>query len=171
MNHAKWLLLLLVLSFGATAAKPAIALSRNFMCFFDTDSDALTPRCERTLREFVDYWIRAREGRNPGWPIAGTSAPPATYSAIVLGHADSAEALRRPSTLSERRSRAVVEWLVAAGMPRHLVFSRSYGATCLLVPTSPGEPEPQNRRVEVLVGDAAGRALLPCEPRRDEAPG
>ena len=141
----------MLLIVGASAlSSSALSYSRSFICFFDLDSDAINARCELNLADYVDYWIRLRDGRLRGWPDTSFFRPYTITQVEIGGHLDAAEASQGLTVVSERRARAVAEWLIAAGIPREYVFVTGYGDQRLLVPTPPGIAEPQNRRVEIV---------------------
>jgi OmpA-OmpF porin, OOP family len=54
--------------------------------------------------------------------------------------------------LSLRRAHAVAGELVRDGVPAGAISIRGFGQTHLLVPTGAGVREPQNRRVEIILG-------------------
>lgn len=146
----RWAFAAVLSSAFAVLPIQALSVSRSYKCFFDPGSDAFNAYCERILTEYVDFWTRSRDGRWPAWPGPGF-APAHTITRIeVGGHTDNAEASRSLAEVSERRARAVAEWLIAAGIPREYVFVTGYGARELLVPTQPRQAEPQNRRVEIV---------------------
>ncbi|MEO3471203.1 OmpA family protein [Roseomonas sp. CAU 1739] len=142
-------LALIVGALSAPAA-PAFALSRSFVCTFDPGSDAIDARCERVLSGYVEFWTQLRDGRLRAWPGPGFAPAYSITRIEVGGHADGAEVSRGLAVVSERRARAVAEWLIAAGIPREYVIVTGYGARQLIVPTQPHEAEPLNRRVDVI---------------------
>ncbi|MGC8469838.1 MAG: OmpA family protein, partial [Acetobacteraceae bacterium] len=54
--------------------------------------------------------------------------------------------------LSLRRANNVAAELVRDGVPKSEIVIKGFGETHLLVPTGPGVREPQNRRVEIILG-------------------
>lgn len=149
MRHSRrWIsATFLVFALFALPAR-APAFSRLFFCFFDAGSDALNPRCEQILAEFLDFWTRSRDSRLPPWPPA-PYGPSLTLRVDIDGHVDAAEASRGLESVGERRARAMAEWLIAAGIPRAFVTVNGHGARQLLVPTAPNQAEPQNRRAQI----------------------
>jgi OmpA-OmpF porin, OOP family len=75
----------------------------------------------------------------------------------VSGHSDrsgSAAGNRRSAT---RRAAAVAAYLAQRGVPPSAIQLASFGEERPLVPTADGVREPQNRRVEIGFGPAAGQ--------------
>lgn len=142
------------------AATPVSATSYDQSCNFEDSSDALSLRCEAVLQNFVARWLGFRDGTLRA-ARGDSMLAPSTYHVVVQGHADRAEDRRALAAVGARRARAVAEWIIAAGVPSDLVSAEGYGATCLLVPSDPGQAEPQNRRVELFMIDGS-RRLLPC---------
>jgi outer membrane protein OmpA-like peptidoglycan-associated protein len=70
----------------------------------------------------------------------------------VNGHADRTGSAAYNQTLSERRAQNVAAELVRNGVPQNIITVQGFGYTRPLVPTGPGAREPQNRRVEIILG-------------------
>lgn len=112
---------------------PAPEIVRNFIVFFDWDSDALTPEAQQILRSAADY---ARIGE-----IARIE---------VTGHADRSGPDSYNIGLSERRARQVSEELNRLGISSNEIAVGWRGESDPLVITDDGVREPQNRRVEII---------------------
>ncbi len=67
----------------------------------------------------------------------------------VDGHTDTAGPADYNMKLSERRARAVADYLIARGVDADRIMVRAFGETRLAVPTPDNTPEPRNRRVEI----------------------
>lgn len=67
----------------------------------------------------------------------------------ISGHADRAGPAGYNQGLSERRARAVADYLAGKGVTRERVTTVGYGETRPAVPTADGVREPRNRRVEI----------------------
>lgn len=73
-------------------------------------------------------------------------------SITVEGHTDSIGPDDYNQRLSERRARAVADWLIARGIPAHAIRSAGYGESRPIVPpTGNAEEEKLNRRVEIRI--------------------
>jgi OOP family OmpA-OmpF porin len=106
----------------------------EFLVFFDFDSSKLT-------KEAMDI-VKS----------AAAAAKKGNYARIVLtGHADRAGPVDYNFGLSQRRANAVKAELVRLGVSATEITTEAKGETEPLVPTADGVPEPQNRRVEILM--------------------
>lgn len=125
----------------APAAQPAppptpapAPKAEEFIVFFDFDSSALTPEAQGILQSAADA---AKKGN---------------LTRIVLtGHADRAGPADYNFDLSRRRADAVKAELIRLGLPGGEITVEPKGEAEPLVPTADGVPEPQNRRVEILM--------------------
>ena len=120
---------------AAPAAVPAAAVARSYLVFFDWDKATLTDRARQIIREAADNSTHVQ------------------YTRIeVNGYTDTSGTARYNQGLSVRRAQAVAGELVRNGVPAGAISIRGFGETNLLVPTGPGVREPQNRRVEIIIG-------------------
>ena len=120
---------------AAPAAVPAAAVARSYLVFFDWDKATLTDRARQIIREAADNSTHVQ------------------YTRIeVNGYTDTSGTARYNQGLSVRRAQAVAGELVRNGVPAAAISIRGFGETNLLVPTGPGVREPQNRRVEIIIG-------------------
>jgi len=116
-------------------AAPAPAAARSYLVFFDWDKATLTDRAREIIRE------------------AAENSTHVQYTRIAVnGHTDTSGTPRYNMGLSLRRAHAVAAELVRNGVPRNVIAIRGFGQTHLLVPTGPGVREPQNRRVDIIIG-------------------
>jgi OOP family OmpA-OmpF porin len=113
---------------SAAGANP----SDKLVLLFDTGSAALDSRDKAIL----DHASRLyRDGR----PIV----------MIVSGSADTVGSPASNLTLSLRRAVAVAKGLMARGIPAERTQILAKGVTDLAVPDQPGQPQAQDRRVEI----------------------
>jgi OmpA-OmpF porin, OOP family len=116
------------------APPPAAAQPEDFLVFFDFDSAKLTPEALSIIKS------------------ASEAAKKGHYARIKLtGHADRAGPANYNFGLSRRRADAVKAELVRLGVSGSEITTEAKGETEPLVPTADGVPEPQNRRVEILM--------------------
>jgi OOP family OmpA-OmpF porin len=73
---------------------------------------------------------------------------------VIAGHADRSGAEPYNQQLSERRAGAVASALVQRGLPQEAMDVKGLGESQPRIPTEDGVREPQNRRVEIVFGDA-----------------
>lgn len=117
-----------------TEPESAPAASLNVQ--FRTNSAELTPAAMRTLDEL---------GR------ALSSRSLSTYRFRIEGHTDTVGRPEANRSLSERRARAVAEYLAARhGVDRSRLEAVGMGEEGLSVQTADQVPEPRNRRVQVV---------------------
>jgi OmpA-OmpF porin, OOP family len=142
VDHA--LLIGLRYSFGAAPAQvasapaapvPAAMPARSFLVFFDWDKATLTDRARQIVAE------------------AASTSTKVQYTRIeVNGYTDTSGTPQYNKGLSVRRAQTVAAELVKDGVPRAAISIQGFGETHLLVPTGAGVREPQNRRVEIIIG-------------------
>jgi OmpA-OmpF porin, OOP family len=115
------------------AAQPAPAApTTEFRVYFDFDRSNLTAEGRQIVQQ------AASEAKRGG-----------TARLELVGKADRSGTDQYNLRLSERRAKAVVEALVAAGVPRGNIESRAVGESQPPVPTPDGVREPRNRVVEI----------------------
>ena len=69
----------------------------------------------------------------------------------ISGHTDNTGSLRVNQRLSRDRARAVVDYLVAGGIPESQLVSQGYADTQPVAPNDTAAGRQQNRRVEFKV--------------------
>jgi len=116
------------------APAPAPAPVRDFLVFFDFDSDVITPQAEAILREAA---ANARQLGNT--------------RIVATGHADRSGSAAYNMGLSQRRAEAVRTALVRLGLQTDEIQTVAKGETDPLVATPAGVREPQNRRVQIVL--------------------
>ena len=109
---------------------PVITLAADVLFDFDKAviKDAFKPELDR---------IAALLKQNPKVQV------------FVDGHTDTMGPAAYNRKLSERRARAVADYLAARGVDPARMTVRAFGETKLAVPTPDETPEPRNRRVEI----------------------
>lgn len=105
---------------------------QNFIVFFDFDKADLTPEARKVLDQAAQY--AKANGK-------------ATID--VTGYTDLSGTVAYNQRLSERRARAVAQYLEHLGIPHQAIVEAGRGKTNPRVPTADGVREPQNRRVEI----------------------
>ncbi len=114
---------------------PAPAPARTYLVFFNWDKADLTPRAMQIVSEAA----QASQSTN-------------VTQLNVNGYTDTSGSASYNMKLSYRRADNVASQLVQDGVPKANIEIKGYGETHLLVPTGPGVREPQNRRVEIILG-------------------
>lgn len=112
---------------------PVVApVEENFTVFFDFDKSTLTPEAKRIIS------AAAAKFKNGGFARI-----------IVIGHTDTVGTKSYNQKLSERRALSVKRELVALGVGPDNIRDKGVGMNGLLVPTTEGVREAQNRRAEI----------------------
>lgn len=117
----------------AQTAAPAAAGTQEFLdVYFEEGSASLRPQDARIIDQAARTY---REGQ----PIV----------MILTGSTDTVGSPIQNLSLSQRRAQAVLDALVARGIPAARFQILAKGATEPAVPDPPNTPEAQNRRVEI----------------------
>jgi outer membrane protein OmpA-like peptidoglycan-associated protein len=98
--------------------------------------------------------------------IAGILLTSKDYTLAVHGHTDDVGTQEYNQKLSERRARAVRDYLVEAGLPPEILSVEGHGKTLPLVQGTSEEARAKNRRVELGVVNTRiryGRSILRSE--------
>ncbi|MEM7022214.1 MAG: OmpA family protein [Pseudomonadota bacterium] len=106
-----------------------------YLVFFAWDQATLTPVALTVLDQVEADYIQGRPAR-----------------VVIAGHADRSGPAAYNEALSERRAQSVSEALVERGIPASAMRLEAFGESQPRVPTEDGVREPQNRRVEIVLG-------------------
>jgi outer membrane protein OmpA-like peptidoglycan-associated protein len=87
--------------------------------------------------------------------IAGVLLTAKGYSIYVYGHTDDVGTDEYNRGLSERRARAVRDYLVKAGLDSGIMTTRGYGKSSPRLRSTSAEARAKNRRVEIGIVDVA----------------
>lgn len=117
-----------------TPAEPA--RPSDYLVFFDWDSAVLSPAARSILQAAADS-AKATDSK--------------TF--LLVGHADRSGPRTYNQDLSERRARAVADFLAGTGFDRQDIRTSGRGEADPLVETADGVREPQNRRVRITILD------------------
>ena len=117
---------------GALAALPPP--SRRFTLRFRFESDELTEESRAQVPEILN---------------AVKSHP--VPEVVVVGHTDTMGEAQANVALGMKRATTVQGLLVDAGIDRSIIDVSSHGEADPLIKTRDNQPEPRNRRVEILV--------------------
>jgi outer membrane protein OmpA-like peptidoglycan-associated protein len=104
---------------------------------FDTDQSAIKPEFYATLNR-----------------VADTLKQYPKTMIDILGHTDSTGSDAYNQALSERRARAVADYLVAQGVQPVRLATRGFGETQPIASNDTAEGRTQNRRVEIKIAPA-----------------
>ncbi len=104
--------------------------------FFETNSADVTEESYAELKEVFDFLKAHRE-----------------LIIEISAHTDDVGSHDSNMDLSDRRARAVVDFLVKRGVPAGMMVARGYGETKPVLPNVSDENRAKNRRVEFLILD------------------
>ena len=116
---------------------------QSFMVFFDWDSAKLNPQATNVVGQAAAAF-KSKGGAR----------------IMATGHTDTSGSEAYNMALSLRRANAVKDALVQQGVPATAISVVGRGEQGLLVQTGPNVREPQNRRVEIVIGQMAAAAPM-----------
>jgi outer membrane protein OmpA-like peptidoglycan-associated protein len=138
--------LLIMMPFGSLFAQQTNDTS---LVFFDYDKAELTQLAERQLQRVLQNY-----NNNPG-------------NIHLFGHCDSRGSHEYNDKLSEKRTLAVKDWLVANNIPASsITMTRGFGKREPLNDNADEEEMSMNRRVEVIITRQGTTAAVPAENPR-----
>ena len=120
---------------AASPPPPPPAASKSFLVFFDWNSTNLSAQAADTLKQAAAAYKTSGSA-----PVTDT------------GHADRSGTDDYNMALSLRRANVVKDALGREGVPAAAITTVGKGESQPLVQTADGVREPQNRRVEIAVG-------------------
>jgi len=118
----------------APVVKPAPALQKNFLVFFDFNKADVTPEASKIITQ-----------------AAGAAKQGGATRVSLTGHADRSGSDKYNQALSLKRGNAVKDALVKQGIPADQIAVVGKGESDPLVAPPDGVREPQNRRVEIVL--------------------
>ena len=118
-----------------TAADP---VKRILLVPFGFNSAALTGRAPSVVEEAAETIRQSGADR-----------------VVVVGHTDKAGPDSYNRGLSRKRAEAVRESLIERGIPAEQIVVRAAGESRPILPTGDGVPDPDNRVVQIRIGDPA----------------
>ena len=102
--------------------------------FFEVNSAALKPQAQQTLNQIADVVIKYPD-----------------FTMLVKGHTDSRGSEKYNQDLSERRAKAVQNYLIAKGVPAQRITAIGFGKTMSVASNDTAEGRQKNRRVEIEI--------------------
>ena len=127
---------ILIASLSLALSGGASAQSQPYRIFFDWGKQDIT----RDGRGILDQVVSAYQGSHP-------------KSVHIAAHTDRSGSSAYNVAASKRRAKAVMDYLVAQGVPANVIIISAYGEGQPIVPTEDGVREVQNRRVEITFGN------------------
>lgn len=137
---------------------------------FDSNSDQLTPRAQSYFTAIADSY----SARTMASHIQDEAerkkyiAQIQSRKILLIGHTDDTGSSRLNADLSERRAKAVTEFMEKQGIPRDALFYQGAGESYPIADNATEEGRSRNRRVEIVeVADAGTfeRFLAARKPR------
>jgi outer membrane protein OmpA-like peptidoglycan-associated protein len=101
---------------------------------FDAGSATLKKESDRTLNQILDALKRD-----------------SSLKLLIEGHTDSTNSDEFNQSLSEKRARAVVDWLIAKGVPARMLKAKGFGRMKPVSSNATAQGRALNRRVELSV--------------------
>ena len=114
-----------------SCTRPQPVVSRAYLAFFDQHSAVLSDRARAIVTAF--------------------GADRVGLVAEIEGNVDTSETGLRDRGLGRRRAESVAAVLQQLGTPAERLILKDDGTSRLFVPTPPATPEPQNRRVDLVL--------------------
>ena len=130
------------------AAPPPPAAAPSYMVFFDWDRSNLSSQATTTVQQAA-----------AAFKSTGAARITAT------GHTDTSGPENYNMALSLRRANVVKDALISSGVPAAAISATGVGEAGLLVQTADGVREPQNRRVEIVVGTGTQVSSVFSDPK------
>jgi hypothetical protein len=127
-----------------------MAQAPTFMVFFDWDSSRLSVASLNVITQAVTAFRSTGNAR-----------------VTATGHTDTTGSDSYNMALSLRRANAVKNEMVRQGVPADAIAVVGKGESQLLVPTGDQVREPQNRRVEIVIGGQMATAPIAIPPQLD----
>ena len=118
---------------------------------FDFNKDQLKPEAREKLAK-----------------VCGILSVAGGYNLSIEGHTDSKGTDEYNQKLSERRAQNVSSYLSTCGLPQAHLTSRGFGKMQPIAPNETAEGRQQNRRVEIVISEAATVSTLqkPTDPQK-----
>lgn len=125
---------------------------------FESNSDVLTPRAERYFSAIADIYNEEKFARSIRDPNAREQSlhAAAERKLLLVGHTDDTGSSRLNADLSERRARAVAEYLERRGISRDQIYYQGAGEVYPVADNNTEAGRAQNRRVEIVELSNAG---------------
>lgn len=114
---------------------PIVAeVPQSYVVFFNFDRSVLTPEAKRIIASAAADFKQGKYVR-----------------LVVTGHTDTSGSTRYNKRLSDRRASAVREEIASLGIPASAVAAAGEGESSLMIPTTDGVREAQNRRAVIIL--------------------
>ena len=147
---------LLMLLLGS--ASSAQACTQTYIMFFDDGSSELTARGMLVTAEFARIFYDRRDATPAERMLSCGPLPLGEYRVEVWAHAQD-RSTQDQCGLSRTRGEVVRARLAELGIPDGSLRVIPFGDRALLLPTQPGETDPQNRYVSLRVFTATDPSL------------
>jgi outer membrane protein OmpA-like peptidoglycan-associated protein len=139
---------------------------------FESNGDRLTPRAQQYFSAIADAYNDRVRANNIGDPKARADyiAAISRRKILLVGHTDDTGSSKLNAELSERRAKAVGDYMAARGLPRESLYYQGAGEVYPVASNATDEGRAANRRVEIVeIADQAGfdRYLAARKPRYD----
>lgn len=135
---------------------------------FESNSDVLTQRAERYFSAIADVYNEEKRAQSIADPAERQKImrAGAGRKLLLVGHTDDTGASGLNAELSERRARAVAQYLERRGIPRDQIYFQGAGEVYPIADNNTEAGRAQNRRVEIVELSSAGSFSKYLEARR-----
>ena len=117
-----------------TRQEDKLLVTMSEAVLFDVNSAALKPQAQTTLGQMADVMVKYPDS-----------------NMLVKGHTDSTGSEKYNQDLSERRAKAVQNYLIANGVSASRITAIGFGKTMPLASNDAPEGREKNRRVEIEI--------------------
>lgn len=135
---------------------------------FESNSDVLTRRAEQYFSAIADLYNQAKLVQS----IADREQRQQAFRAgmdrklLLVGHTDDSGSSKLNAELSERRAKAVAEYLERRGIPREQIYYQGGGEVYPVADNATESGRAENRRVEIVELSSAANLSKYLEARR-----
>jgi outer membrane protein OmpA-like peptidoglycan-associated protein len=135
---------------------------------FESNSDVLTRRAEEYFSAIADVYNQAKMAQNITDPQRRRQAlqAGADRKLLLVGHTDDTGSSTLNAELSERRAKAVAQYLERRGIPREQIYYQGGGEVYPAADNLTEAGRAENRRVEIIELSSAANLSKYLEARR-----
>jgi outer membrane protein OmpA-like peptidoglycan-associated protein len=135
---------------------------------FESNSDVLTRRAEQYFSAIADVYNQAKLAQSIADPVKRQQSlqAGADRKLLLVGHTDDTGSSSLNADLSERRAKAVAQYLERRGIPREQIYYQGGGEVYPVADNQSEAGRAENRRVEIVELSSAANLSKYLEARR-----